>query len=125
MLIGLSRPEVTLGPVHPVIWLLLLAAPIAFVLVHRVRSQPMWWPRQTSATVNDRPDPASRGRSQPWLIAWLVSMAALSLVAGVFVAWLGPASLAELGMRARWTPLVPAVLVVAGTAWLARREGRA
>jgi membrane protein DedA with SNARE-associated domain len=39
-----------------------------------------------------------------------------------FVAWLGPASLAELGLRAWWTPLVPGALVVALSAWLARRQ---
>lgn len=36
------------------------------------------------------------------------------------VSWLGPASFAELGLRGWWTPLVPAALVIAFSAWLAR-----
>jgi membrane protein DedA with SNARE-associated domain len=51
---------------------------------------------------------------------------ALSLVSSLgwacavmgFVAWLGPASFAELGIRAWWTPVVPAALVVGFTLWL-------
>lgn len=39
-----------------------------------------------------------------------------------FIVWLGPASFAELGVRAWWTPLVPAALVVGFSAWLSRRE---
>jgi hypothetical protein len=38
-----------------------------------------------------------------------------------FIAWLGPASFAELGVRAWWTPLVPAALVLGFTWWLSRR----
>jgi membrane protein DedA with SNARE-associated domain len=49
-------------------------------------------------------------------LAWAAAVMAL-------VAWIGPASLAELGWRAWWTPLVPAALVVALTWWLARRQG--
>jgi membrane protein DedA with SNARE-associated domain len=39
-----------------------------------------------------------------------------------FIVWLGPASFAELGVRAWWTPVVPALLVLAFTWWLARKE---
>jgi membrane protein DedA with SNARE-associated domain len=49
-------------------------------------------------------------------VAWAAAVMAV-------VAWIGPASLAELGWRGWWTPLVPAVLVVGLTWWLARREG--
>ena len=38
-----------------------------------------------------------------------------------FIAWLGPASFAELGIRAWWTPLVPAALVLGFTYWLGRQ----
>ncbi|MEZ4334765.1 MAG: sodium:calcium antiporter [Myxococcota bacterium] len=98
VLIGLSGPDVTLGPVHPVTWLLLLTAALAFVLVYRVRNRPMWWPRQTSATVMDRPDPASHARSLPRLIGSLLVMATLSLVAGVYVARSAGAIVAETGL---------------------------
>jgi membrane protein DedA with SNARE-associated domain len=37
-----------------------------------------------------------------------------------FVGWLGPASFAQLGVEAWWTPLVPAGLVVGFTYWLSR-----
>jgi membrane protein DedA with SNARE-associated domain len=40
-----------------------------------------------------------------------------------FIAWLGPASFAELGIRAWWTPLVPAALVLGFSWWLGRQPG--
>lgn len=42
-----------------------------------------------------------------------------------FVAWLGPASLAELGVKGWWTPLVPGAMVVGFTWWLSRAEENA
>jgi membrane protein DedA with SNARE-associated domain len=36
------------------------------------------------------------------------------------IAWLGPASFAQLGVKAWWTPLVPAALVLLFTWWLGR-----
>lgn len=36
------------------------------------------------------------------------------------IAYLGPASFAELGIKAWWTPLVPATFVIAFTYWLGR-----
>jgi len=40
-----------------------------------------------------------------------------------FIAWLGPASFAELGIRAWWTPLVPATLVLGFSYWLGHQPG--
>jgi membrane protein DedA with SNARE-associated domain len=37
-----------------------------------------------------------------------------------FIGWLGPASFAELGVKAWWTPLVPATLVLSFVYWLRR-----
>jgi membrane protein DedA with SNARE-associated domain len=54
------------------------------------------------------------------LLSLLSSLGWAAAVMG-FVAWLGPTSLAQLGLEAWWTPLVPAVLVVAFTWWLGRR----
>jgi len=42
-----------------------------------------------------------------------------------FIAWLGPTSFAQLGVKAWWTPLVPAALVLGFTWWLARKEKEA
>jgi membrane protein DedA with SNARE-associated domain len=50
----------------------------------------------------------------------LVSSFAWAAVLMSVVAWIGPASLAELGLRAWWTPLLPAALVLTFTWWLAR-----
>ena len=38
-----------------------------------------------------------------------------------FVAWLGPNSLEELGLKAWWTPLIPAALVLAFGYWLGKK----
>jgi membrane protein DedA with SNARE-associated domain len=52
----------------------------------------------------------------------LLSSLAWAAAVMSFIVWLGPASLAELGVRAWWTPLLPAVLVLVFTWWLARVE---
>lgn len=52
----------------------------------------------------------------------LLSSLAWAAAVMSFIVWLGPASLAELGVRAWWTPVVPAVLVLVFTWWLARVE---
>lgn len=46
-------------------------------------------------------------------LGWAAAVMAL-------VTWVGPASFAELGVRAWWTPLVPALLVLAFSWWLGR-----
>jgi membrane protein DedA with SNARE-associated domain len=50
----------------------------------------------------------------------LVSSLAWAAIVMGFIAYLGPASFAELGVRAWWTPLVPASLVIGFTYWLSR-----
>lgn len=55
------------------------------------------------------------------VLSLLSSMAWAALIMG-FVAYVGPASFAELGLRAWWTPLVPATLVILFTWWLGRVE---
>jgi membrane protein DedA with SNARE-associated domain len=54
------------------------------------------------------------------LLSLLSSLGWAAAVMG-FVAWLGPSSLEELGLKAWWTPLVPAALVIAFMYWLGRR----
>jgi membrane protein DedA with SNARE-associated domain len=57
---------------------------------------------------------------------------ALSLASGIawaaaimgFIAWLGPTSFAQLGVRAWWTPLVPAAFLLVFSFWLSRTSQR-
>lgn len=51
----------------------------------------------------------------------LSSLAWAAAVLG-FIGWVGPTSLAQLGLRAWWTPLIPATLVLAFFWWLSRAE---
>ena len=55
----------------------------------------------------------------------LVSSLAWAAAIMGFIAWLGPTSFAQLGVKAWWTPLPPASLVLAFTWWLARKEKEA
>jgi membrane protein DedA with SNARE-associated domain len=54
-------------------------------------------------------------------LSLLSSLAWAAAVMG-FIVWLGPTSFAQLGVRAWWTPLVPAAIVLVFTWWLSRRE---
>jgi membrane protein DedA with SNARE-associated domain len=56
-------------------------------------------------------------------LSLISSMAWAAAVMG-FVVWLGPTSFAQLGVKAWWTPIVPAVLVIGFTYWLSREEGK-
>jgi membrane protein DedA with SNARE-associated domain len=55
------------------------------------------------------------------VLSLLSSVAWAAAVMG-FIGWLGPTSLAQLGVRAWWTPLIPAVLVLGFFWWLSRAE---
>lgn len=55
------------------------------------------------------------------VLSFVSSLAWAGLIMAV-IAWLGPASFAELGVRGWWTPLVPAALVLLFTFWLGRPE---
>ncbi|HEV8253428.1 MAG TPA: DedA family protein [Vicinamibacteria bacterium] len=61
-------------------------------------------------------------RFTAWSLAGSLAWAAV--VMG-FIAWLGPASLAQLGVRGWWTPIVPAALVILFSWWLGREPGYA
>ena len=52
----------------------------------------------------------------------LISGAAWAGAIMAIVTFLGPASLAELGLRAWWTPIIPALLVACFFKWLAREQ---
>lgn len=64
---------------------------------------------------------ASVSPSRFSVLSILSSMAWAAAVMGV-IGWLGPTSLAELGVRAWWTPLIPATLVLGFFWWLSRVE---
>jgi membrane protein DedA with SNARE-associated domain len=52
----------------------------------------------------------------------IVSSLAWAAVVMGLVSWLGPASLAGLGVLGWWTPSIPAAVVVALSVWLSRRR---
>lgn len=56
------------------------------------------------------------------ILSLLSSLGWAAAVMG-FVAWLGPTSLEELGLKAWWTPLIPAGLVLLFTYWLGKQTG--
>jgi membrane protein DedA with SNARE-associated domain len=58
----------------------------------------------------------------PWRFTALSLVSSMGWAAAImgFIAWLGPASFAELGVRAWWTPVVPAALVLSFMYWLRR-----
>lgn len=86
LLLGLSGPDVTLGPVHPVTLLILAAAGLGIVIVYTSGDRVMWRPRNTRETV---PDVADEEAKQENLLALLLKtggVAAAVLVAGVVIA---------------------------------------
>lgn len=87
VLLGLNGPEITVGHVHPATLLLIAAAAVAFLLVRRVREQPMWRPRRTEETVFDLPDEDARdARGFGLLVFGILATAVITLASGVFLA---------------------------------------
>jgi cation:H+ antiporter len=86
VLAGLSSPNVSVGHVHPMSIVLVLAAALAFWLVYRVREQPMWKPHRTAETVEDVPEPESHRESLLRLTIGLVITGTITLVSGGLVA---------------------------------------
>lgn len=86
VLLGLSGPQVTVGHVHPMTFVLLLVAISGFWLVYRSSTEPMWKPRMTPATVEDVPEASHLVQSLPKLIAGFVAIAVIVAAAGAAVA---------------------------------------
>ncbi len=86
LLLILSGPAVTLGPVHPGTPLLFLAAAGGFVLTRRAGRDPMWRPRMTRETVRDTPEPGERGLPIGRLLVELGIAGVAVLAAGATVA---------------------------------------
>lgn len=86
VLLGLTGPDLTLGHVHPMTFVLLAAAGAGFWLVYRSSSRPMWHPRVTTATVEDVPEESHLRKDLGKLLAGFVGSAAVVTVAGATVA---------------------------------------
>jgi len=98
-LLAVHLPEVAFFGVHPVSVLLVVGYSLGMQLVHKASEQPMWRPRLTTATREDRPDEVgSKHESMPQLIAGFAAGAAVVAVAGWAVAKSGEAIAAETGL---------------------------
>jgi len=86
VIIGLSSPEATIGPIHPVTILLIITAVSAFWLVVATRDQPMWKPRLTDETVVDEPEDKHQQEDLHVLLTGLLISATLCGTGGVLIA---------------------------------------
>ena len=86
LLLGMSGPEITIAHVHPMTPLLFIAAVGIVWLAFTTREEPMWSPRRTRLTVEDKPAKGSH-REDLWLLLGEFILAALLVaVAGMVVA---------------------------------------
>jgi len=83
-LLAVVTPRVSVLGVHPATALLLLAFVYGVRLVRSADATPMWTPRQTRQTVEDRPDPSAGG---PALHRMWISFGLLATTAGL-AGWL-------------------------------------
>jgi len=86
VLLGLSSPDVTIGHVHPASILQVIVAGCAFIIVIRVRQDPMWKPVQTEETRVDRPVEEYVNRDSRKLGTWLLVVAGVTGLSGAVVA---------------------------------------
>ena len=82
---GLTSPNVTVAHIHPMTGILFLAAGGAFYLALRTRLKPMWSPRKTKETVEDKPNPDHTRENLFKLVTALVVAASVTAVAGAVV----------------------------------------
>ena len=86
VLMAISGPDVTLGHVHPVTFLLFAAAGFGFWLVYQTRGRPMWKPTATSETVTDVPDERPSETTLGHLIVGLLITGAITTASGSLAA---------------------------------------
>ena len=86
VLSGFVVPDVTIAHVHPMTFVLMLAAALAFWLVYRVRESPMWRPEETRETVEDVPAPGSHRENLMKLVIGIVLTGGVTMLSGAFVA---------------------------------------
>jgi len=98
VLVSMTGPEVTAGPIHPATVLLIVAYLFGLRLVYRTRSKPMWRPRLTGDTVPDVPEERSKQASLRRLWIEFIVVAAVVFVAGVVVARSGAGMMHHTGL---------------------------
>lgn len=86
VLLALAGPDITLGPVHPVTYLILLASALGLFVVYRSGELPMWRPRHTRETVPDVADERAKHENLLMLCVKLAAAAVVVLIAGIVVA---------------------------------------
>ena len=86
VLMAISGPDVALGHVHPVTFLLFAAAGFGFWLVYKTRGHPMWRPTATSETVTDVPDERPSQTTLGRLIVGLLITGAITTASGALAA---------------------------------------
>lgn len=86
LLLGISGPDVTLGHVHPVTLLLFIGAAGTVWLAFATRDKPMWSPRRTRHTVEDKPARGSQRENLPLLLADFTVTALVVIAAGILAA---------------------------------------
>ncbi|MFZ5556436.1 MAG: sodium:calcium antiporter [Pseudomonadota bacterium] len=82
-LIAMAVPDASLGGVHPATPLIVVGYVLGLRLVRGAQARPMWFPRKTRQTVEDRPAPGRRGGL---LAAW-AKFGALTTVTAVSGWW--------------------------------------
>lgn len=83
---GLAGPQVVVGHVHPMTFLLFGTAGFAFWLVYRTREEPMWDPKRTGETVEDVPEEASQEVSLTRLLLGIAFAGVVTMVSGALIA---------------------------------------
>lgn len=86
VLLGLTGPAFTVGPIHPLTPILFVAAGFGFWLVYWSNEHPMWKPTMTGETIEDIPEEEHEDASLGKLIVAFIASAAICTVAGAVVA---------------------------------------
>lgn len=86
VVMAITGPNITLGPVHPITPLILVASGLGLYAVYRSGEIPMWRPRHTRETVPDVADEKARHENLSVLVWKLTLAGGVVLIAGVVVA---------------------------------------
>jgi cation:H+ antiporter len=86
LLLAFTSPNIMWFHVHPFSVLLFAVAGLGLYLVRYSRDKPMWHPRKTRETIEDKPEAASQERRIAPLILALTAAAAVVLLGGAIAA---------------------------------------